>query len=84
MVSASDDRSTEQIALEKGAGEVSDVLLNLEHSISRAKRALKTVRKDGVDTNAEFALSEAITSLEQIRKRLQQDTYFAGNSLRLM
>lgn len=84
MASASDNRSTEQIALERAAGEVSDVLLNLEHSISRAKRALKAVRKDGVDTNAELALSEAITSLEQTRKRLQQDTYFAGNSLRLM
>ena len=70
--------------MERAAGEVSDVLLNLEHALSRAKRAHKTVTKDGVDTNAELALRDLITNLERSRKRLQQDTYFAGNTIRLI
>lgn len=84
MTSAPDHRSDSEVALERAAGEVSDVLLNLEHSLSRAKRALKVVHKDGVDTNAELALKDTITHLERIRKRLQQDTYFAGNTIRLL
>lgn len=42
------------------------------------------VAKDGADGNAELALGEAIRDLERVRKRLQQDTYFAGDSLRLL
>ena len=84
MTSASDHRAHDEIALERAAGEVSDVLLNLEHSLARAKRALKVVHKDGVDTNAELALAETISNLERVRKRLQQDTYFAGNAIRLI
>jgi len=42
------------------------------------------VTKDGVDTNAELALRDLITDLERSRKRLQQDTYFAGNTIRLI
>jgi hypothetical protein len=77
-------RTGEQIALERSAGQVSDVLLNLEHTIARAKKAQKVVAKDGIDTNADLALREVIQALERVRKRLQQDTYFAGDTLRLM
>ena len=77
-------RTDEEIALERAKGEVSDVLLNIEHALDRAKRARKIVAKDGVDSNAELALAEAAAGLELLRKRLFQDTYFAGDNLRLM
>jgi glutathione S-transferase len=77
-------RTDEQIALERAMREVSDVLLNIEHALDRAKRARKTVAKDGVDSNAELALAEVAAGLEVLRKRLFQDTYFAGDNLRLM
>ena len=70
--------------MERSAQKVSDVLLNLEHSLAAAKKALKVVQKDGVDTNAELALKDLIPQLERARKRLQQDTYFSGDSLRLI
>lgn len=79
-----DGRTAEQVAMERSAQKVSDVLLNLEHSIAAAKKALKLVEKDGVDINAKLALTALIPELEKSRKRLQQDTYFAGNSLRLI
>ena len=79
-----DGRTPEQVAMERSAQKVSDVLLNLEHSIVAAKKALKVVEKDGVDTNAQHALKELIPQLERSRKRLQQDTYFAGDNLRLI
>lgn len=77
-------RTDQAIALERAKGEVSDVLLNIEHALDRARRARKNVAKDGVDNNAELALGEAAAGLERLRKRLLQDTYFAGDNLRLM
>ena len=77
-------RTEDQIALERAKGEVSDVLLNIEHALDRAKRARKNVAKDGVDNNAELALAEAAAGLDRLRKRLLQDTYFAGDNLRLI
>ena len=79
-----DGRTPEQMAMERAAQKVSDVLLNLEHSIAAAKKSLKIIEKDGVDTNAQLALQDLIPQLERARKRLQQDTYFAGDNLRLM
>lgn len=79
-----DGRTPEQVAMERSAQKVSDVLLNLEHSIAAAKKALKLIEKDAVDTNAALALKELIPQLERSRKRLQQDTYFAGDNLRLI
>ena len=79
-----DGRTPDQVAMERSAQMVSDVLLNLEHSIAAAKKALKVVERDGVDTNAQHALKELIPQLERSRKRLQQDTYFAGDNLRLI
>ena len=78
------ERSVEQVARERAMGEVSDVLLTVKHALDRARRALKTVRKDATDTNAELALAEAVRELERVRKRLKQDTYFAGDALRML
>ena len=75
--------SPEQIARERSAAQVSDVLLNIEHALDRAKKARNVVAKDGVDMNAELALGDSIKELERIRKRLTQDTYFASD-LRLI
>lgn len=80
----SPERSPSQVDHERVMGEISDVLLNLEHSATRARKALKLVTKIGTETNAELALTEAIKDLERLRKRLMQDTYFAGDALRLI
>lgn len=77
-------RTAEQVALERAKGEVSDVLMLIEHALDRAKRGHKVVRKDDVDSNAELALGVAVSDLERLRKRLMQDTYFAGDALRLL
>lgn len=69
---------------EVAMGEVSDVLLNLEHTLARAKRALAKVRKDGGEQNIELALTALITDLGRTRKRLMQDTYYAGDAVRLI
>jgi hypothetical protein len=44
------ERSPQQVAHENALGEISDVLLNLEHTTARAKKALIRVRKAGGDT----------------------------------
>lgn len=77
-------RTGEEVARERAKGEVSDVLLNLEHTITRARRAIKVVTKDGADRNAELALREVISELDRLRKGLMRDTYFAGDKVRLL
>jgi len=67
----------DQGARERAAGQVSDVMLNLEWTVASAKKGHKLVAKDGVDRNAELALAELAKELERLRKRLLQDTYFA-------
>jgi len=69
---------------EYAMGEVSAVLLNLEHTIARAKKGLIKVRKAGGDANVELALQVAITELTKQHKRLMQDTYYAGDAIRLL
>lgn len=71
-------------AAEDAMGEVSAVLLNLEHTIARAKKGLVKIRKAGGDTNAELALTALVKDLEVQHKRLMQDTYYAGNAVRLI
>lgn len=78
------ERSAEQAAHERALGEISDVLLNLEHTIARAKKAQTRVRKAGGDNNVELALADVVADLERSHKRLMQDTYYAGDSLRLI
>lgn len=79
MSQPASERSDEQIARERAAAEVSDVLLNIEHALARAKKARSVVAKDGADVNAELALGDAVKELERLRKRLTQDTYFASD-----
>lgn len=71
-------------ASEAAMGEVSAVLLNLEHTIARAKKGLARVKKSGGDHNVELALSAAIEDLSKQHKRLMQDTYYAGDAVRLL
>lgn len=82
--SGADERSGGQAAHERALGQVSDTLLCIEQAIDRAKRGLKTTGKDGGDVNVDLALNAALADLQRIRKRLMQDTYFAGDALRLM
>jgi hypothetical protein len=77
-------RSDEQVAAERAMGEVSDVLTVLDQALARAEQAHKRVAKSGADGNAELALEVAVSELRRTRKRLVQDTYYAGDSLRLM
>jgi len=77
------DRDPQQVARERAAAEVSDVLLNLDHALARARRAQKTVHKDDVDQNADLALGALILDLQRVRKRLTQDTVYARDD-RLM
>lgn len=77
---APEQHHAEQQAREVAATQISDVLLNLEHTVARARKGLKRISADGVDVNAELALAEAIKDLEKVRKRLTQDTYFAADA----
>lgn len=71
------ERSEDQVIRERAAGQVSDVLLNLDYTLARARKGHKIVAKDGVDRNAQLALADLIKELERLRKRLVQDTYYA-------
>ncbi len=79
-----DDQPAAQIAHERALGEVSDTLLCIEQAIDRAKRGLKATAKSGGDVNVDLALNAALTELQNTRKRLMQDTYYTGDSLRLL
>jgi hypothetical protein len=70
-------RSEEQVLRERAAEAVSDVLLNLEHTVDCARRGVKVVARDGVDVNAELALNDLIKELTRLRKRFTQDTLYA-------
>lgn len=80
MSQPASQRSDDQIVRERAATQVSDVLLNLEHALDRARKGHKIVAKDGVDVNAELALASLIKDLERLRKRFTQDTYFASDT----
>ncbi len=84
-MSAVDDnsRSPEQVAREQALAEVSDVLLNLEHTIARSRKALARVHKIGGDHTIELALIETIDRLEKAHKAFMQSTYYAGSTVRL-
>ncbi|OBE99006.1 hypothetical protein [Mycobacterium sp. 852002-10029_SCH5224772] len=81
---AHDPRSEAQAAHERAMTEVSDVLVNVEHALARAKKAKKRLGPSPEESNALLALGDAIKSLEQVRTRLQKDAYFAGNEMRLV
>jgi hypothetical protein len=77
-------RSQEQVANELAMGEVSDVMLNLEHTLARARAARKKVVKLGTERNVELALSDLITELDQVRKRLTRNAYYPQDTVRLL
>lgn len=80
MSQSAAEHDGDRVARERAAAEVSDVLLNIEWALTRAKKARTVVDKDGVDVNAGLALADAIRDLERVRKRLTQDTYFASDT----
>jgi hypothetical protein len=80
MSQPASERGAQQVAVERAAAQVSDVLLNLEHTLARAKKGHKIVAADGVDINAELALADVVKELERVRKRLTQDTYFSADT----
>jgi DNA-directed RNA polymerase subunit L len=82
--SAGAERSDEDAAHELVMNGVSDVLLNIEHALSRAKKVRVQASKHDEEVNAKLALEEAITSLEKTRKRLMQDAYYRQEALRLL
>ena len=78
-------RAPEQAARERSLGEISDVLLNLDHTLARAKKAKSRMAKDPEAHNAALALNDLIRELERARKRLVHDTYYADDAaLRLL
>lgn len=78
-------RGADQAARERALGEVSDVLLNLDHTLARARKARTRMAKDPDAHNALLALDDLIRELERARKRLVHDTYYADDaSLRLL
>lgn len=81
---ARDPRAAAQAAHERAMSEVSDVLVNVEHALTRARKAKKRLHSSAEENNAQLALGDAIKSLEQVRSRLQKDAYFAGDELRLV
>ncbi|WP_007024685.1 hypothetical protein [Saccharomonospora iraqiensis] len=81
---AHDPRTQSQAAHERAMSEVSDVLMNIENALSRAKKAKKRLGTGPEEHNAQLALNDATKTLEQARARLQKDTYFGGDDLRLM
>lgn len=81
---AGEPRSSSQVAHERAMSEVSDVLLNVEHAITRARKARKRLGDAPEEHNARLALTDALEALETTRSRLQKDTYFGGNELRLV
>lgn len=81
---ASVQRSEEQAAKERAMGEVSDVLTVLDQAVTRAEQAHQQVASSESDRNAELALGSAVEQLQQARQRLVRDTYYTGDSLRLL
>ena len=72
-------RSDVQVQRELVAAEVSDVLLTIEHALSRAKKAHSVVVRQATDSNAELAIADTVEVLGRLRKRLMQDTYYPSD-----
>jgi hypothetical protein len=84
MAATHDPRTQSQTLHERAMSEVSDVLVNIEYALARAKKAKKRLGVSPEENNAQLALGDTIKSLEQVRSRLQKDAYFAGDELRLV
>lgn len=81
---AQSHRSDANAVHEAVMGDVSDVLLNIEHALTRAKKARSAAAKHDEEINSKLALDDAIVSLEKTRKRLMQDAYYRQDALRLI
>lgn len=79
-----DARTPSQAAHERAMGEVSDVLLNVEHALARTRKAVKRLGDSPEENNARLALADAQAALEHTRTRLQRDGYFSTDALRLV
>lgn len=69
-------RSADQLARERVMTQVSDVLLNLEHTIARARKGKRVAA--AVDAGVARALADLVKDLDVLRKQLTQRTYFAA------
>ncbi len=78
------ERDPDQLVYEQAMAEVSDVLLNLEHKLARARKAQRRLGVTAAEHNARLALDDVIVALDSARKRLQKDAYFSGDELRLI
>ncbi len=74
----------EQVRHEAARAHLSDVMLNVEHALARARTAKKAVAKAKGEENIELALGDCVRELEKVRKRLMQDGYFGGDTIRLV
>ncbi len=81
---AGSQRTTSEAAHEQVMNGVSDVLLNIEHALSRARKIRTEAAKHDEEINAKLALDEAITALDKTRKRLMQNAYYRQEALRLL
>lgn len=77
-------RSPEQVRHENAGAHLSAVMLNVEHALDRARKGHKAVAKAGGERNIELALADCVADLEKVRKRLLQDGYFGGDTIRLV
>lgn len=77
-------RTPEQVRHEDASAHLSDVMLNVEHALARARKARKAVAKSGNEENIELALADCVTELEKVRRRLMQDGYFGSDTIRLV
>lgn len=81
------ERSPDEAAREKALGFVDTVLLNVDHALQVAKKGRKSLESDdaaGEEKNVELALADFVKTVEAARKRLVQDTYYAGPDTRLI
>ncbi|WP_106507249.1 hypothetical protein [Brachybacterium timonense] len=82
------ERSPEDASHEKALGYVDSVLLNLDHAVNVAKKGRKALAaseaSSGPERNVDLALADFMKDVEAARKRLVQDTYYAGPDTRLI
>lgn len=76
--------SVDQARHEAAAAHLSDVMLNVEHALARARAGQKAVAKAKGEENIELALADCVKELEKVRKRLLQDGYFGSDTIRLV
>lgn len=81
-------RSPEDASHEKAYGYVDSVLLNLDHAVKVAKKGRRALSQSeatsGPERNVDLALADFMKDVEAARKRLVQDTYYAGPDTRLL